>query len=467
MKIYHEIDLLFESWKRRKLSLFGKCTIINALALSKMTYVASILELPDPKYIKDINKLIFKFLWNKQDRIKRNTLIGDIKDGGIGIVDMESKLRALKATWIPRLVTSNHILKRYVGSFCKPLNIDIDYLIKTSETSIDDYGILKKFPVFYEQVFSCFNLCQDNSNQTLNSTEKFLSQPIWSNRIFLFQGKSICFDDWIKSGILYTKDIFNEDGLLKSGEQICDYLKKKTNWLCEYKIVRHIFKKFELRFDFSKIPYVLFKKIEKKIFLKQNTKNFYSTLIKHKFQKPSLTKLSREFQITDKKKWESIFLFKVKYINDKSLAEFNYKLIHNLLCNNLLISKWDKTITNKCKQCRDDIENAKHLIFDCSNVQHIWKIASMCIKFTISWKHVVIGFYLENNELSKMYNYFISFIAYRIYKCKMYCRVVQIIETNEFIIRSIKEYFREHCQVLKLLRRTKEQTLFHNFVNNL
>ena len=148
MKIYHEIDLLFESWKRRKLSLFGKCTIINALALSKMTYVASILELPDPKYIKDINKLIFKFLWNKQDRIKRNTLIGDIKDGGIGIVDMESKLRALKATWIPRLVTSNHILKKYVGSFCKPLNIDIDYLIKTSETSIDDYGILKKSQCF-------------------------------------------------------------------------------------------------------------------------------------------------------------------------------------------------------------------------------------------------------------------------------------------------------------------------------
>jgi hypothetical protein len=51
MKIYHEIEMLFESWTRRKLTLFGKCTIINALALSKITYIASILELPDPRYI--------------------------------------------------------------------------------------------------------------------------------------------------------------------------------------------------------------------------------------------------------------------------------------------------------------------------------------------------------------------------------------------------------------------------------
>ena len=164
---------------------------------------------------------------------------------------------------------------------------------------------------------------------------------------------------------------------------------------------------------------------------------------------------------------ESIFLFKVKYIKDKSLAEFNYKLIHSLLSNNLLISKWDKTITNKCKLCRDEIENAKHLIFDCGNVQHIWKIASTCINFTITWKRIVIGFYFENNELSTIYNYFISFIAFRIYKCKMYCRVVQVKETNDYVIRSIKEYFSEHCQVLKRLRRTKEQKLFHHLVSNL
>ena len=36
---------------------------------------------------------------DKTDRIKRNTLIGDILDGGFGIIDLETKLQALKAIY--------------------------------------------------------------------------------------------------------------------------------------------------------------------------------------------------------------------------------------------------------------------------------------------------------------------------------------------------------------------------------
>ena len=57
MKVYHDVEKLFESWKR-KLSIFGKCTIINTHALSKLLYIANILELPGKKFIKDINRLI-------------------------------------------------------------------------------------------------------------------------------------------------------------------------------------------------------------------------------------------------------------------------------------------------------------------------------------------------------------------------------------------------------------------------
>lgn len=47
----------------------------------------------------------------------------------------------------------------------------------------------------------------------------------------------ICFDEWIKSGILYVKDIFKENGKLKSIRDIFDRLNKKSNWICEYKII--------------------------------------------------------------------------------------------------------------------------------------------------------------------------------------------------------------------------------------
>ena len=35
MKIYHDMEKLFESWKKRKLTIIGKCCIVNSIAMSK------------------------------------------------------------------------------------------------------------------------------------------------------------------------------------------------------------------------------------------------------------------------------------------------------------------------------------------------------------------------------------------------------------------------------------------------
>ena len=65
MKVYHDVEKLFESWKRRKLTLFGESCIINTLALSKLTYVASILNSPENDFLKKIQRLIYNFIWEK------------------------------------------------------------------------------------------------------------------------------------------------------------------------------------------------------------------------------------------------------------------------------------------------------------------------------------------------------------------------------------------------------------------
>lgn len=36
-------------------------------------------------------------------RIKRDTLIGNVLQSGLSIVDIECKIKALKASWVPRL----------------------------------------------------------------------------------------------------------------------------------------------------------------------------------------------------------------------------------------------------------------------------------------------------------------------------------------------------------------------------
>lgn len=93
-----KLERILSVWKKRNLTIFGKCTIINTLAISKILYNANILQNPDVEFFKNVSKLIYNFLWKKRDRIKRNTLIGKIEQGGIEIIDVESKFYAAKAS---------------------------------------------------------------------------------------------------------------------------------------------------------------------------------------------------------------------------------------------------------------------------------------------------------------------------------------------------------------------------------
>ena len=72
------LEMLLNKWKARNLTLFGKVTILKSLALSKLTYNASIIDVPED-IVNKINKLTYDFIWNgKREKIKRKTLIGNI-----------------------------------------------------------------------------------------------------------------------------------------------------------------------------------------------------------------------------------------------------------------------------------------------------------------------------------------------------------------------------------------------------
>ena len=96
------------------------------------------------------------------------------------------------------------------------------------------------------------------------------------------------------------------------------------------------------------------------------------------------------------------------------------------------------------------IENTRHLIFECANVQNIWKILGVIINFDIQWKHVVIGFCLESNEKVSILNNIMSFIACRIYKFKMFCRLESIDETEYAIRYNLRKQLLFNYNVLKL-----------------
>ena len=89
------------SWKRRNLTLFGKIAIIKSLIVPKVLYPAHFLLLPEG-CIKRLENLMYSFIWNSADKIKINTLIADIDDGGLKMVDIESQIRAFRGAWVKK-----------------------------------------------------------------------------------------------------------------------------------------------------------------------------------------------------------------------------------------------------------------------------------------------------------------------------------------------------------------------------
>ena len=73
-----EVEELLLKWSVRKLTLYGKATVINSLIIPKLIYNCSILPVPTT-VIQKLNKQIFGYLWGKNHKIRKTTIIGSLR----------------------------------------------------------------------------------------------------------------------------------------------------------------------------------------------------------------------------------------------------------------------------------------------------------------------------------------------------------------------------------------------------
>ena len=62
--IINKVESLLKQWSKRRLTLFGRITVIKSLALSKFIHLFLALPNPPGELIKRLDTLFFKFLWN-------------------------------------------------------------------------------------------------------------------------------------------------------------------------------------------------------------------------------------------------------------------------------------------------------------------------------------------------------------------------------------------------------------------
>ena len=133
---------------RPKITWIGKIQILKTLALSKLNYIVSNLELPEWATIRT-KAIFYDFLWNGMPpRVKNSVVTNKIEEGGLRMTNIDNYVLAQKAGWVKRLLMNKETVPYHFLNQFMP-GISIEHFLKCSMNPED---IPLMIPLFYRQV---------------------------------------------------------------------------------------------------------------------------------------------------------------------------------------------------------------------------------------------------------------------------------------------------------------------------
>ena len=209
------------SWKTRNLTLYGKINIVKTLGLSKLICNASVLVIPE--LIKEINSIIFNFIWDgKPPKIKKLTIIGEKKQGELKMTDFNIMNKALKVAWIPRIKSENQASWKIIPEATLEKHWGLSFLINCNY-DIDTLQV-GNLPSLYLDVLKQWQITKDCMRR---ETVCVHEEIIWNNRKILINGKPLFYKSWFEKNIIRVSDFLQKDGKFLSFKNFCNKYKLK------------------------------------------------------------------------------------------------------------------------------------------------------------------------------------------------------------------------------------------------
>jgi hypothetical protein len=255
---------------------------------------------------------------------------------------------------------------------------------------------------------------------------EIVTDVIWGNERYKYKGKCLYIKSWIDSGIVYVKDILDECGRIITETDLLKKLKKQSNWIAEYCMVKSTCKHIENKSTKLEFACIRIDHNVPRLFVKGKTfdilnrkSNFYYAILRDQsFKIPYMQKVWCKQLSLDcllfQQTWNKIYDIKVRYMPIKKLAEFNYKILSGTLPCGQILSKWKIDIPATCLVCNVK-EDVKHMLFECSKVSNIWQQLGSIMQVNLRLKHVVIGYYLDQNNTTTILNWLCCLTAYSYY----------------------------------------------------
>ena len=214
-----KITKLIRSWSTRKLTPYGKVTIVKSLLLSKITHIRLSLPSPKPETIKSIEQIFLSFIWiDKPAKFSKSILEAEIIDCGLKLHDLSTFDKALKLGWLKRYLNSQGKWKVFLDleDFHEISNYGNDFVERIYE--------IIQIP-FWKDVLSSLKLLF-KSDICININH-ICATPLWYNSRLRLPLKH----NWLNKGISIIGDILTEDCNIMSLEDFQEKFDLKTNFL--------------------------------------------------------------------------------------------------------------------------------------------------------------------------------------------------------------------------------------------
>ena len=133
-------------------------------------------------------------------------MIGNFENGGLKDIDIECKLKALKLSWIKRLLDSNlHPWKTLAAKLLESVR-GIKIFHSNLSISRECQKVFTSLPTFYKQLIEIWEL---TSIGTCDEPSFIFNRSVWNNKHITESGSPLYDTTLLDKGINYINDIFN------------------------------------------------------------------------------------------------------------------------------------------------------------------------------------------------------------------------------------------------------------------
>ena len=184
------------------------------------------MNLPDPEesFLKELNKLLYNFLWNgKNDKI-RSGVCQAYEVGGLKMVDIKSFPSALKISWLKRILHDDGKLSKILQAMCPVIQN-----VKQRGGEFANIIMQRVKNPFWFDVFKQYK--KISAKCTPANFDDFVSECLHYN-VNICRGKRVvCIRNWMDCGIVSLGHLVRPHRYLPYNEFKAKFPSVKTDFL--------------------------------------------------------------------------------------------------------------------------------------------------------------------------------------------------------------------------------------------